>query len=98
MGLDCPVDFSYRKTEDADGIQGPVWKGTVVLENRSEVPAVMVRLNVVGSKDGGQILPMFYEDNYFSLMPGERKTVSLKWFDADLRGNRPEVVVTGYNL
>lgn len=75
-----------------------VWTGNVTLENRSSVPAVMIRLNVVGKKDGEQILPMFYGDNYFSLMPGEKKTVSLRWYDADSRGNRPEVKITGYNL
>jgi len=78
--------------------RGGVWTGTVTLENRSGVPAVMIRLNVVGKKDGGQILPMFYADNYFSLMPGEKKTVSLRWYEADSRGNRPEVKITGYNL
>ena len=75
-----------------------VWVGTVTLENRSEVPAVMIRLNVVGRKDGEQILPMFYGDNYFSMMPGEVKTVSLRWYEADTRGNKPLVKITGYNL
>ena len=74
------------------------WTGTITLENRSEVPAIMIRLNVVGRKDGEQILPMFYEDNYFSMMPGEKKTVSLRWYDADTRGNTPKVKITGYNL
>ena len=92
------TSFDFEKIEDGREIQGTEWRGTVVLENRSKVPAVMIRLNVIGKKDGEQILPMFYEDNYFSLMPGERKTVSLKWYDADSRGNKPEIIVTGYNL
>ena len=75
-----------------------VWRGTVTLENKSDVPAVMIRLNVVGRKDGEQILPMFYGDNYFSMMPGEKKTVTLKWYEADTRGNNPKVKITGYNL
>lgn len=75
-----------------------VWTGTVTLENRSSVPAIMIRLSVVGRRDGEQILPMFYGDNYFSLMPGEVKEVSLKWYEADTRGNRPRVRITGYNL
>ena len=83
---------SYSKGDDG------VWTGSVTLENKSDVPAVMIRLNVVGRKDGEQILPMFYGDNYFSMMPGETKTVSLRWYDADTRGNRPKVQITGYNL
>ena len=84
-------------TSFAKGKDG-VWRGKVELENKSSVPAVMVRLNVLGRKDGLQILPMFYSDNFFSLMPGEKKTVTLKWYNADTRGNRPKVEVTGYNL
>jgi hypothetical protein len=88
------VQSSVSVSKGNDGI----WRGTVTLENRSSVPAVMIRLNVVGKKDGEQILPMFYGDNYFSLMPGEKKTVSLKWYEADTRGNKPKVKITGYNL
>jgi len=89
---DVRSDVNVRKGKDG------IWTGTVSLENRSHVPAIMIRLNVVGKRDGEQILPMFYGDNYFSLLPGEKKTVSLKWYDADSRGNRPKVKITGYNL
>lgn len=89
---DVRSDVKFCKGEDG------VWTGTVTLENRSSVPAIMIRLNVVGRRDEEQILPMFYGDNYFSLMPGEVKEVSLKWYEADTRGNRPRVRITGYNL
>ena len=95
---DVKVSSNFEKVADGSEIHGDEWRGSVVLENRSKVPAVMVRLNVVGRQDGGQILPMFYEDNYFSLMPGEKKTVTLRWYDADSRGNSPEVIVSGYNM
>jgi hypothetical protein len=89
---DVKTSTSFTKGKDG------VWKGSVTLENKSSVPAVMVRVNVLGKKDGLQILPMFYSDNFFSLMPGEKKTVTLKWYNADTRGNKPKVEVTGYNL
>ena len=89
---DVRSKVSVRKENDGQ------WRGTVTLENSSSVPAVMIRLNVVGKKDGEQILPMFYGDNYFSLMPGEKKTVTLRWYEADTRGNKPEVKITGYNI
>ena len=95
---DVKVRSDFEKVNDGSAIHGDEWRGTVTLENRSNVPAVMIRLNVVGRQDGGQILPMFYEDNYFSLMPGEKKTVTLRWYDADSRGNSPRVIVSGYNL
>ncbi|MGM9758924.1 MAG: glycosyl hydrolase 2 galactose-binding domain-containing protein [Parabacteroides sp.] len=77
----------------ADG----TWHATVRLKNESRTPALLVRLNVLGATDGQQILPMFYGDNYFSLMPGEEKEVTLHWQDVDTRGEQPKVVVSAFN-
>lgn len=74
------------------------WSGNVVIKNTSDTPALMIRINVVGEKDGDQILPMFYSDNYFSLLPGEEHHIDICWKDVDTRGNAPKVVVTGYNV
>ena len=74
------------------------WTATVVVENTTKVPALMIRLNVVGDKDGDQFLPIFYSDNYFALLPGEKKEVSIKWKDVDTRGNAPVVKITGFNV
>ncbi len=79
------------------GAEG-LWSGKVILENTTKTPAIMIRVNVVGEKDGLQILPMFYEDNYFSLLPGEKKEISLRWKDEDTRGNAPKVIISGYNV
>ena len=92
------TSFEYEMSSDASSIHGREWIGTVTLENKNKVPAVMLRLNLVGRQDGKQILPAFYEDNYFSLMPGEKKTVTIRCYVADSRGNAPKVLVTGYNL
>ena len=58
----------------------------------------MIRVNVVGDQDGEQFLPIFYSDNYFALMPGEKKEVKINWKDVDTRGNAPKVEITGYNV
>ena len=73
------------------------WSGKVTITNKSDVPALMIRLNVVGS-DGEQILPMIYSDNYFSLMPDESKEVTLQWADRDTRGKKAKVMISGYNV
>ena len=41
---------------------------------------------------------MVYSDNYFSLLPGEQKTVNIHWADADTRGEQPKIVVSGFNV
>ena len=71
--------------------EGDQWIGTATLENRSGTPALMLRLNLVGARSGGQILPVFYEDNWISLLPGERKCICVRCAVADTRGEQPEL-------
>ena len=51
---------------------------TLTLRNDDDIPALLVRLILKDSR-GGEILPVDYSDNYFSLMPGEEKTVTVRW-------------------
>lgn len=74
------------------------WEAVAIIENTTSTPALMIRINVVGEKDGLQFLPMFYSDNYFALLPGEKKEVRFHWKDEDTRGNEPKVMVTGFNV
>ena len=69
----------------------------VTLENTSAVPALMIRLNLVGG-DGEQVLPVLYEDNYFHLMPGDRRTIRVEWNPRDARGQQPQIEISGYNV
>lgn len=74
------------------------WKAVVTLENDTQTPALMIRLNVKGARSGESILPVFYEDNYFSLLPGESKTVTVTFSDADTSGEKPSVSAEGFNV
>lgn len=78
--------------------EGEEWKTVATLENRSKTPALMLRLNLVGARDGEQILPVFYEDNWISLLPGERKEIAVRCAAADTRGERPTLQLSGFNL
>jgi hypothetical protein len=90
------VELKHTATveQNADGS----WSGSITLRNDSTTPALMIRVNVVGEKDGDQILPIFYSDNYVSLLGGEQRQISFRFKDEDTRGNKPKVVVTGYNV
>lgn len=55
----------------------------VSLKNPSDVPAVMIRLNLINSRTKEQILPAFYEDNYFSLLGGEERTIEIKYLHSE---------------
>ena len=79
----------------ADVEQQTVVTGTsavVTLRNRGRAIAPLVRLNLKGA-DGEQILPVLYSDNYFNLLPGERRTVTITWKAEDARGQQPVVEV-----
>lgn len=69
----------------------------VTLENTSTVPAMMIRLNLVGD-DGEQVLPVLYEDNYFHLMPGEQRTIDVEWNPRDARNQQPHLEISGFNV
>lgn len=77
--------------------EGNCWLGEIKVTNKSDFPALMIRLNLKGN-DGEQILPVIYSDNYFHLMPSESRTIKINWLDEDSRDCKPEVSVTGFNL
>ena len=70
---------------------------TATLTNASEVPVMMLRLKVVDSKTHDLVLPVWYSDNYFFLMPGESRTVTIDVRAEDCQG-KPIIQLEGYNL
>ncbi len=70
---------------------------SITLSNNGNSPAVMIRINLKGD-DGEQILPVFYTDNYFHLMPGEARTIDIDWKTEDTRGSHPIIEISGMNI
>jgi hypothetical protein len=77
---------------------GKDWVLTTKLNNTSRQPVLMVRLKVTGKESGERILPVFYSDNFVSLMPGEEKIITMKLKKEDTRGETPFVEISGFNL
>jgi len=78
--------------------RGGKWFLTTVLHNASATPALMVRVKAVRAVSGDRILPAIYSDNYVALMPGERRTIKTELENEDTRGERPRIVVEGFNV
>jgi hypothetical protein len=78
--------------------RGDRWFLTTTLVNRSRTPALMVRLKAVREKTGDRILPAIYSDGYVALMPGEQRPITTELRNADTRGERPAMVVEGFNV
>ena len=58
----------------------------------------MVRLKVIRAKSGERVLPVYCEDNYFSLLPGESRTISIQFAVVDLAGEQPKLAIEGWNI
>jgi exo-1,4-beta-D-glucosaminidase len=83
----------------ASSIKTVSWGSTTVtVKNPSNTVAFMVHLRVTRGKDGEEIIPVFWSDNYFSLLPGEQKTVTATYDASLLGGKEPVVAVDGFNI
>jgi hypothetical protein len=77
---------------------GDRWFLSTTLANASKAPALLVRLKAVRAQTGDRILPAIYSDGYVPLMPGEKRQISTELRDADTRGEKPSIVVEGFNV
>jgi exo-1,4-beta-D-glucosaminidase len=57
-----------------------------------------VRLKVNKGAGGEEILPVIWEDNYFSLLPGEKREVTATYRTSELGAATPKVEVSGWNV
>jgi exo-1,4-beta-D-glucosaminidase len=71
---------------------------TVKLKNPSASVAFQVHLRVTKGKDGDDVVPIFWGDNYFSLLPGEEKSVDAAYDLSDAEGKPPVLELDGYNV
>ena len=71
---------------------------TVTLHNHTDHVALLSHLQLHQKKSGRRLLPVFYSDNYISLVPGESSTVSIEAATKDLQGDLPLVELDGYNV
>jgi exo-1,4-beta-D-glucosaminidase len=69
----------------------------VTLTNPGKSIAFFMRLQVTG-RGGDEALPVLWEDNYLSLLPGETRVVTATYRVRDLGGAPPRVVVSGRNV
>jgi len=71
----------------------------VTVTNPNPTIALMVSLKVVRDNAGqDRVLPVYYQDNYFSLLPDETKTISVQFSKESLGDSKPVVVVQGWNV
>jgi exo-1,4-beta-D-glucosaminidase len=67
------------------------------VKNTSSSVAFMVHPRLTKGPDGDDLVPIFWDDNYFSLLPGEEKSVAASFLKSDLNG-QPFLYIDGYNI
>jgi len=97
-----PVELKYSAVSEVKGDDGIT---RVTVENPSHSLAFAVHLQVKtvmhdeeDVRSEVEILPVLWEDNYFPLLPGEKRTVAATYRAADTNKRPPAVEVDGWNV
>ncbi len=70
----------------------------VNLKNSSNTLAFFIELKVKGKKSGQLVLPIQWQDNYISLLPGEERIITARFNTGDLQGDEPVFEMDGWNV
>jgi exo-1,4-beta-D-glucosaminidase len=89
------VTLDVKSTKEEQGSKTGV---RVTVRNPGSSLAFMVHLRVSKGKDGADVTPIFWSDNYFSLLPREQREVSASYDPTDLDDKAAVLEVDGYNI
>ena len=83
---------SERITNTGDSIT------RVTIENPGKTIAFFVRLKLDKGKAGEEILPVLWQDNYISLLTGEKREITATYRASELGAAQAEIEVSGWNV
>ena len=95
--LNSLPEAEIKVTENIESADGN-YTLSVVLENISDKIAFFVELSILGDQSQNSILPIFWDDNYIILTPGQTKTITAFFYSQDLNGENPVLKVSGWNI
>ena len=70
----------------------------VTVHNPTKNIAFAIHLKLVKSTDKKEVLPVLWEDNYFTLFPGEKRNITSRYRQEDADGATPELKIDGWNV
>lgn len=100
------ADFSALKTLPATALNvsyttqknNSITTHKITITNTGKVVAFFVHVRALKGKDGGDILPIIFEDNYLLLAPGESRTIECNYENKDAANTTPYFVTSAWNL
>ncbi len=96
-GLNSLPQAKLEAEAAAQDIEGSV-KIQLRVKNPGTSVVFMVHARLSKGKDGDDLVPIFWDDNYFSLLPGEEKSLAVSFRKSDLDGQEPFLTIDGYNV
>lgn len=72
-------------------------RGTVILKNNTDKVAMTIKLNIRNAKTDMALLPAYFDDGYFSLLPGEEKKVEYEFPFLD-QSTELKLTIEGFNV
>lgn len=88
----APTRVSAHATRTGRGAEDSV---EITLRNHGDVIAFQIRVQLLDTRTGERITPVFLTDNYLTLLPGESRTVRAHFRRAGRR--RAEIRISGWN-
>ena len=89
------VKLSVRQRSESKKGEGSI---RVTLHNPGKAIAFMVHTRLTRGKSDDDVVPIFWDDNYVSLLPGETRELTAHYDPSALAGKSPELVVDGWNV
>ena len=84
-------DYAYSQ-------EGKFGKIRLKVKNSSPTIAFFMFLDVLNPATKLPILPIYWNDNYVTLLPGEERTYEASYFLSDSNGAKPLLEVKGWNV
>jgi hypothetical protein len=111
---DLPIVTLTAKAEELEGKIAGQRLFAITLHNPTHSVALMAHVQLrrksgvaqrggdgslsLGWKSGERVLPVFYTDNYITLVPDETKTIRIEAAQSDFKGEDPLIVLDGWNV
>jgi exo-1,4-beta-D-glucosaminidase len=90
-----PAAIAEQHSFSVKGDSGEI---SVTLSNSSDKLAFFIEMRVCGDLTGRTIVPVFWDDNYITLVPSATKTFHATYAAADLDGEKPVFKYRGWNV
>ncbi|HKN19796.1 MAG TPA: glycoside hydrolase family 2 TIM barrel-domain containing protein [Terracidiphilus sp.] len=94
---DLPMVTLTAKAEELEGKIAGQRQLAITLHNPTHSIALMAHVQL-RRKSGERVLPVFYSDNYVSLLPDETRTIAIEAAQRDFNGEDPLIVLDGWNV